>query len=29
MNYMDIKTSDINNGEGLRVSLWVSGCELR
>ena len=23
---MDIKTSDINNGEGLRVSLWVSGC---
>ena len=27
MNYMDIKTSDINNGEGLRVSLWVSGCE--
>ena len=29
MNYMDIKTSDINNGEGLRVSLWVSGCEHR
>lgn len=27
MNYMDIKTSDINNGEGLRVSLWLSGCE--
>ena len=27
MNYMDIKTSDICNGEGLRVSLWVSGCE--
>ena len=29
MNYMDIKPSDINNGEGLRVSLWVSGCEHR
>ena len=27
MRYLDIKTSDINNGEGLRVSLWVSGCE--
>ena len=27
MNYMDIKTSDINNGEGLRVSLWLSGCD--
>ena len=27
MNYMHIKTSDICNGEGLRVSLWVSGCE--
>lgn len=26
MRYLDIKTSDINNGEGLRVSLWVSGC---
>ena len=29
MKYLDIKTSDINNGEGLRVSLWVSGCEFR
>lgn len=29
MRYLDIKTSDINNGEGLRVSLWVSGCEFR
>lgn len=29
MRYLDIKTSDINNGEGLRVSLWVSGCEHR
>ena len=27
MRYLDIKTSDINNGEGFRVSLWVSGCE--
>ena len=27
MRYLDIKTSDINNVEGLRVSLWVSGCE--
>lgn len=27
MNYMSIIKSDINNGEGLRVSLWVSGCE--
>ena len=26
MRYLDIKTSDINNGTGLRVSLWVSGC---
>ena len=26
---MDIKTSDINNVEGLKVSLWVSGCEHR
>lgn len=26
---MDIKTSDINNGEGLRVSLWLAGCEHR
>ena len=29
MKYLDIKTSDINNGSGLRVSLWVSGCEFR
>lgn len=29
MRYLDIKTADINNGEGLRVSLWVSGCEHR
>jgi len=29
MRYLAIKTSDICNGEGLRVSLWVSGCEHR
>ena len=29
MRYLDIKTADICNGEGLRVSLWVSGCEHR
>lgn len=27
MNYITIKTADINNGEGVRVSLWVAGCE--
>ncbi len=26
MNYSAIKTSDIANGEGVRVSLFVSGC---
>lgn len=26
MKYMDIKTCDVNNGEGVRVSLWISGC---
>lgn len=26
MKYMAIKTSDLCNGDGLRVSLWVSGC---
>ncbi len=26
MNYHDIKHFDILNGEGIRVSLWVSGC---
>ena len=29
MRYLDIKDFDINNGEGIRVSLWVSGCEFR
>lgn len=27
MNYHDIKVDDQNNGTGLRVSLFVSGCE--
>lgn len=27
MNYADVKTDDIVNGWGLRVSLWVSGCK--
>lgn len=27
MNYHDITKSDMLNGEGLRVVLWVSGCE--
>ena len=26
MNYGEIKTCDIANGEGIRVSLFVSGC---
>lgn len=26
MNYMKINKSDMNNGDGLRVSLFVSGC---
>ena len=26
MNYADIKKIDIANGEGVRVSLFVSGC---
>lgn len=29
MYYADIKRNDINNGEGLVVSLWVSGCPFR
>lgn len=28
MNYHDITHEDMNNGLGLRVVLWVSGCEL-
>lgn len=27
MNYITIKTADLNNGDGVRVSLWVAGCE--
>ena len=26
MNYHDIKTNDMLNGDGLRVVLWVAGC---
>ena len=26
MNYAEIKTNDIANGEGVRTSLFVSGC---
>lgn len=29
MRYADIKPNDINNGEGLVVSLWVTGCPIR
>lgn len=27
MNYHDIKKCDMLNGDGIRVSLWISGCE--
>ena len=27
MHYSEIKSHDIANGDGVRVSLWVSGCE--
>lgn len=29
MRYADIKPCDINNGEGLVVSLWVTGCPIK
>ena len=29
MNYAEIKTCDIANGEGVRTSLFVSGCTHR
>ena len=29
MRFSDIKDFDLNNGEGIRVSLWVSGCEFK
>lgn len=28
MNYHNITKDDMNNGDGLRVTLWCSGCEL-
>lgn len=27
MNYASLRRMDISNGEGIRVSLWVSGCK--
>ena len=27
MNYHNITKCDLKNGEGIRVVLWVSGCE--
>lgn len=29
MNYAAIKKTDIANGDGVRVSIWVSGCPIR
>lgn len=29
MNYNSINTCDVNNGIGVRISLWVSGCTIR
>ena len=29
MNYHNIKTDDMLNGDGLRVTCWVSGCDIR
>ena len=29
MNYADIKTIDIQDGTGVRVSIYVSGCHFR
>ena len=28
MNYANIDSCDFNNGDGIRVTLWVSGCPL-
>lgn len=28
MNYAEIKTHDIANGDGVRISLFVSGCRM-
>ena len=29
MKFADIKRTDINNGEGIVVSLWVTGCPIK
>lgn len=29
MNYAEIKNFDLNNGDGIRVSLWVTGCPIQ
>lgn len=29
MRYAEIKKNDINNGEGIVVSLWVTGCPIK
>ena len=29
MRYSDIRTCDLNNGNGLMVTLWTQGCSLR
>lgn len=29
MNYHNIKTDDMLNGDGLRVTCWISGCDLK
>lgn len=29
MNYLKLDTCDFNNGDGIRVTLWVSGCPIR
>lgn len=29
MNYAKIDTCDFNNGSGIRITLWVSGCPLQ
>ena len=29
MNYLSLSNDDVANGDGIRVSLWVSGCDIR
>ena len=29
MRYSDIKIEDMNNGPGLRITMWVCGCEFK